>query len=157
AESSRCSYRQPAAGRTTAGVLVQLFGNRLVAARTDAVCELRVAVLHEVAIDLLPVVLVGADALAVRADPQEAAPLLHLRKRRLQLLHAGREAVLERQDARADAEARQKLAAMERFHEVVVGARFEPGHYVLTIVAAGQQNQIAVTRRIIVTRMAADV
>src|ERR1700736_5496926 len=71
----------------------------LVAAGTDAVAELHVRVLADVLFDLLPVVLIVADALAVAADRQEAVQLLHGRQGDLELRDAIGEALLELQHA----------------------------------------------------------
>src|SRR5947209_8349711 len=56
-----------------------------VALRADAVAELGLGVLADVRLDLLPVVLVVADLLAVGADRQEAAELLDAGERRLEI------------------------------------------------------------------------
>src|SRR5207245_10978127 len=53
--------------------------------RADAVGEVRLGVLLDVALDLLPVVPVVAHLLAVRTDRQEPPAQLHARERRLEL------------------------------------------------------------------------
>src|SRR5687767_12308444 len=59
----------------------------LEARRTDAVAESRVGVLRDVLLDALPVVLVVAYALAVRADREDGAQRPHFGERGLQLAH----------------------------------------------------------------------
>src|SRR6266404_2742980 len=71
-----------------AGHLVELRGNRLVAGGADAVAELRLGVVGDVAFDLLPVLIVPANALAVAADRQQPMELLHIRQRLLQFADA---------------------------------------------------------------------
>src|SRR2546430_2346329 len=61
------------------------------ALRADAVGELRLGVPLDVALDLLPVVLVVADLLAVGADRQGAVEQLHAGERGLELFHPGGE------------------------------------------------------------------
>src|SRR5262249_61982325 len=68
----------------------------------DAVGELRVRVPLDVGLDLLPVVLVVADLLAVRADREESLELLDPGKRFLELAHPIRERCLELQHADPD-------------------------------------------------------
>src|SRR5262249_60599465 len=65
--------------------LVELRGDRVVARRTDAVAELRLGVIRDVAFDLLPVLVVAADPLAVTANREQPAKLFHVRERFLQL------------------------------------------------------------------------
>ena len=76
--------------------LVQLRRDGGVARRTDAVAELRVGVLRDVSLDLLPVLIVAADALAVAADRQQPVQLLDVDQRRLQLGDALRQLLLQR-------------------------------------------------------------
>src|SRR5205085_921758 len=59
-----------------------------VAARTDAVAELGVGVGREVVLELHPVVLIVADALAVTAHRQQPLQLLDVRQRLLQVADA---------------------------------------------------------------------
>ncbi len=68
--------------------------------------ELGVGVTLDVGLDLLPVVLVVADLLAVRADREEPLELLHPRQGLLELSHPIRERRLELQHAEADLDAR---------------------------------------------------
>src|SRR6185436_17699408 len=63
--------------------LVQFRRHRGVARRTDAVAELRIGVLRDVALNLLPVLIVAADALAVAADRQQPVELLDAGQRNL--------------------------------------------------------------------------
>src|SRR5581483_734696 len=62
---------------------VELGRDRFVAARTDAVAELRIGMFGDVAFDLLPVLIVAANPLAVAADRQQAAQLLDVGQRGL--------------------------------------------------------------------------
>src|SRR4051812_2116110 len=84
--------------------------------------------LGDVGLDLLPVVLVGADALAVAADWQQAAQPLDVRD--------------QRQGALADVNARLQFVGMERFGQIVVSASFQAGDEILRAAARRQQNHI---------------
>src|SRR5436190_12016429 len=70
--------------------------------RADAVAELRVGVLGDVLFDLLPVLVVAADPLAVAADRQEPVQRLDVGQRLLQLGDPLIESILQRQDPHAD-------------------------------------------------------
>ena len=78
-------------------------------------------------LDLQPVVMVVADALAVRADRQQTAQLAHVRERLLQFGDARAEHLLETDDTAADADAGAQLVPVERLGDVVVSAALEPG------------------------------
>src|SRR4051812_39336954 len=64
-------------------IFVQFRRDDLITRRTDAVAELGVGMLGDVALDLHPVLVVVADPFAVAADRQQTAQLLHVRERRL--------------------------------------------------------------------------
>src|SRR6184192_2213716 len=57
---------------------VQLRRYRVVARRADAVAELRLRMVGDIPLDLLPVLIVAADPLAVAADRQQSVQLLHV-------------------------------------------------------------------------------
>src|SRR5471030_2289214 len=65
-------------------VRLDLFFEIDVARRTDAVTELRLEPLGDIGLDLRPVLIVPADALAVAADRQEPVQLLDVGQRVLQ-------------------------------------------------------------------------
>ena len=112
------------------------------AARADAMAELRVAAVGDVGFDLLPVVLVAADALAVAADRQHAAQLFDARERLLQFRDALRQPLLQRQHADAGVDPRAQLRGAERLDQVVVGAGVEARDHVFGGVAAGQKDHV---------------
>ena len=85
---------------------VQLRADGGVTGRANTMAELRVGVLGDVPLHLLPVLIVAANALAVAADREEAAQLFDVGERRLQLLDALGQVLLQREDADADLDAR---------------------------------------------------
>src|SRR5438876_778830 len=116
------------------------------AVRADAVGELRLGVPLDVALDLLPVVLVVADLLAVGADRQEPVEQLHAGERGLELFHPVGEGRLELEQSLADADPRVQLIPLEGLDDVVVGARREARHDVLGARPRRHENQVGFDR-----------
>ena len=85
-------------------------------------------VLGEIPFDLLPVVVIGADAFAVAANRQQSGEPLDVRNQPERTL--------------TDVNARAELVGIERFREVVVGAGFEAGHEILPAVPCRQQDHV---------------
>src|SRR5580765_5962972 len=104
--------------------------------------ELSVGVALDVGLDLLPVVTVVADFLAVRADRQESLQLLDPCQRLFELAYALGEGGLERQHAEADLHTGAKLLPLERLDDVVVGAGAQAGHDVLGPGLRGDEDEI---------------
>src|SRR5439155_263902 len=114
----------------------------VVAVRTDAVAELHVGVRGHVLLDLLPVVAVVANLLAVRADRQQAAQLPDAGQGLFQLGDAGRQHGLQFDDADADLHAGLELLMVERLGDVVVRAGLQTGDDVLLAAARGQKDDV---------------
>src|SRR2546427_1341716 len=117
------------------GSVIELRAHCRITGRADTMTELRVGVFGDVALQLLPVLIVAADALAVRTDRQESAQLLDVGQGGLQLFNSFGEAFLQRQDADADLHARAQLLGVERLGDVVVGAGVEPCHQIAAALA----------------------
>ncbi len=122
--------------------LFQLGQNLGVAVGADAVAELHPRVGREIAFDLLPIVAVVADLLAVAADRQQPLQLVDLVQGLLQLADPLGQVVLERDHPVRHAEPRLQFAAVERLDEIVVGSAVEPGHEIFRPVLGGQQDEI---------------
>src|SRR5437867_5382418 len=123
---------------------VELGNHSLEAVGADAVTELGVGMLSDVAIDLFPIILIAPDPLAVAADWQQSAELLHLQQRRLQLGHALGQPLLQLQHADTDVDSRSELIGVERLHDVVVSPGVEAGHHVLAAAPPCEQNHVHV-------------
>ncbi len=122
--------------------LFHLGQHRVEAGRANPVAELRVRVLGDVGLHLLPVVLVAPDPLAIGADRQKPAQLFDLRQRVLQLGHPFGKPILQRQDADANVHARAQFVGIERLHEVVVRTGSKTCDDVGRIVAGGQHDDV---------------
>src|SRR5207245_6003577 len=118
------------------------FDHIAVAVRADAVTELDIGVIADVLLDLLPVVLVVADLLAVRADRQQSPQLAHADDRLLQLHHAIGEHRLQLDQTHADLHAGAQLLVVERLGDVIVGSRLQPGDDLLLPPPGGQQDDV---------------
>src|SRR5688500_10602002 len=74
--------------------------DRVITTGTDPVAEANVGVTRKVRFDLLPVVVVAADAFAIRADRQETLKLFDLGERTFELVDSVRETRLKLDDPR---------------------------------------------------------
>src|ERR1041384_3036845 len=90
--------------------------------------ELRGRMFANVALDLLPVVLIIADVLAIRTDRQNALQLLDLHERLFEFKDTLGETLLQLDDACADLHARAQFIAVERLDDVIVRAGVESLH-----------------------------
>ena len=95
--------------------------------------ELRLGVIADVTFDLLPVIGIGADTLAVAADRQQAAKVLHVRHHLLQVGDAFGQPLLQGEHPRPDVHPGAQLVRVERLGQVVVGACVQAGDQVASI------------------------
>src|SRR5262249_18974018 len=142
--SARRTYAPPLAWFSNASGLSRyvFFQQVLVARRADAVAKLRSGMGAEVLLELLPVVAVVADALAVRANGEKPLELLDLAQGLFQLGHALRQALLQAHHARPHLDAGAQLRAVERFGHVVVGPGFQTGHKIFLLALGRQQDEV---------------
>ena len=91
----------------------------------------------DIALDLLPVILVVADFLAVGTDWQQTLEVFFARYRFFELAHPIGEGHLQIEDALADLNPRLQFLAVEGLIEVVVGAGGERFGDVVLGVAGG--------------------
>src|SRR5437868_11953680 len=128
--SASTSFPAPGAVRPPSPLAELRLDMLLVAVGTDAVAELRLGALLDVAFERAPVLGVVADAFAVGADGEQAGQLLQL--------------AAQAQDALGDREARPELVRVDRFGDEVVGSSFHAGEVLLFATARCDQNEIHV-------------
>jgi hypothetical protein len=119
-----------------------LLDDSLVALGADAVGELGLAVLLDVALDFVPVVAVVAAFFAVAADGQQALQELHVRDGGLKFLNALRELGLTVDHARADLHAGAQFLLVEGIGDVVIRAGVEALDDVGLAATNGEQDEV---------------
>ena len=90
-----------------------------------AVAEFGLRVIGQIAFELLPVLVVHANLLAVGAHRQQASQLLDVGERLLELGEPPRHALLQRHDPHPHLGTRLQFGRIERLDDVVVGASLE--------------------------------
>ena len=83
--------------------------------------ELQIGMLSDVVLDLLPVVAVGADMLAIAADREKAVQLFDVRERLFEFSDPISERGSQPQDPQADVDPGPEDLRVERLAEEVIG------------------------------------
>ena len=112
---------------------------------------------RDVGLDLLPVLIVAADALAVAADGKQAVQLFDVGERRLELEDALAQLFLQRDDADTDVDAGAQLVDVERLGDVIVRAGIEAGDDILAAAERREQYQVHVRAGHVPADAAADL
>ena len=115
------------------------FHDCFVTAGADGMAELRLGMIHHVGLDLLPIVAVIPDLLAIAADRQQSGELLHALERALELHNVLGEGTLQSDHLGADPHARQQFGPVERLHHIIIRACPQAFDHIGLGIARGEQ------------------
>src|SRR2546422_1050358 len=115
---------------------------RFVAIWADGMAESGLRMLADIGIDLLPIVCVVADFLAVHANREQSLELFHARQGILQFPDACHKVPLQFHDARSHPHSGQQFLRIERLGHIVVRSGLEALNDVRFGVSRGQEDEI---------------
>src|SRR5256712_13924644 len=132
------SYRCVRAGPMTEFGLDE----RFVAIWADGMAESGLRMLADIGIDLLPIVCVVADFLAVHANREQSLELFHARQGILQFPDACHKVPLQFHDARSHPHSGQQFLRIERLGHIVVRSGLEAADEIVLVPSACDQNEV---------------